>query len=194
MIQETQQETSQLITRDTTVGDAVQKYPQVASVFQSYGLHCVGCGAAYWETVGDGAAGHGMDDETIDQMIRDANVIAQESLKEKPATGETVHLTQAAADKIKEFMKREHKEQGFLRLGVIGGGCAGQSYDLALETVSKEDDTIITSCGIRVLIDKELLTQLEGISIDYVDSLQGSGFKISNPNAKNSCGCGKSFT
>src|SRR3989344_4082514 len=168
------------ISRTTTIGEAVKRYPQVATVFQSYGLACVGCHVAFWETLEQGARGHGMDEETIDNMVKDANAIAHES-HETPKAGETIHLTKRAVAKVKEFMQRENKPNGILRICIVNGGCSGMSYDLALENNAKEDDHIITIDGLRVAVSSEHLDTLRGINIDFVDSLQGSGFKIDNP-------------
>src|SRR3989344_5290405 len=71
----------QLITKEMQVGDVVKKYPQTADIFMSYGLHCVGCHASYFETLEQGAMGHGMDEETVDKMVEDANEVAKESLR-----------------------------------------------------------------------------------------------------------------
>ncbi|HIG93405.1 TPA: iron-sulfur cluster assembly accessory protein [Candidatus Woesearchaeota archaeon] len=102
-----------------------------------------------------------------------------------------VSVTAAAVSKIKEFIAQQHKKG--LRITVHPGGCSGFKYGMTLEDTSSKDDIVIEQQGIQVFIDKTSMMKLNGASIDYVDSLQGAGFKISNPQAKASCGCGNSF-
>ena len=80
-----------------------------------------------------------------------------------------------------------------LRVFVSGGGCSGLQYGMAFETSGEADDVIFESEGVRVYVDPVSLMYLQGASIDFVDSLMGGGFKIENPNAVASCGCGHSF-
>ena len=181
-----------LITKDMTVGDVVRKYPQVAPIFQSYGLHCVGCGVQYFETIEQGAMGHGMNEETFANMLKDANTVAAERAAEP--TVEIVTLTAKAVKKVQEFMNGQQGKAPCLRIGILKGGCAGLSYDLALEDAPKLNDTIIKQDAITIVISNDVVSQVKGTRIDYVDALQGSGFKIDNPNAKSSCGCGNSFS
>lgn len=104
-----------------------------------------------------------------------------------------IQVTAKAAEKLKDFIKQEGKEAKGLRIAVLGGGCAGFKYGLALEENPTEADKIIESRGVKVIVDPESAPYLEGSEIDYVENLQGSGFKISNPNAASSCRCGNSF-
>ncbi len=104
-------------------------------------------------------------------------------------------VTELAAEKMKEHFAEMGKPNAALRIRVTGGGCSGFQYDLVPdEEGKKEDDIEIEDRGVRILTDPESQTFLDNTTVDYVDSLQGSGFKLLNPNAKSSCGCGDSFS
>jgi iron-sulfur cluster assembly accessory protein len=110
------------------------------------------------------------------------------------ATQEIVKLTARAAEKVKEIRAEEKIEEGYgLRLKVMGGGCSGFAYDLFFDQVSDVDQTF-ESQGVRLVCDQMSLMYLVGTEIDYVESVQGSGFKFTNPNVKSTCGCGSSFS
>jgi iron-sulfur cluster insertion protein len=104
-----------------------------------------------------------------------------------------VTITDTAENKIRELMKEEPDVEG-LRIYVRGGGCHGYRYGMAFESKIGEDDTIIEKGGIKVIMDPQSAPLLSGAEVDYVDSLQGSGFSIKNPQAKTTCGCGSSFS
>jgi len=107
---------------------------------------------------------------------------------------ELVKLTTRAADKVKAIRAEEKIEEGYgLRLKVQGGGCSGFAYDLFFDQ-AQDVDQIFESQGIRMLCDQMSLMYLVGTEIDYVESVQGSGFKFTNPNVKSTCGCGSSFS
>ncbi len=105
-----------------------------------------------------------------------------------------VHVTEAASQQIKRLLDAEGKtETHALRMKVIGGGCSGLQYQLAFDDQRREGDTEVESNGVRVIVDEKSALYLVGTRLDYVDSLMESGFKIDNPNAKTTCGCGQSF-
>lgn len=105
-----------------------------------------------------------------------------------------IEVTDSAAQQIKRHLDREGKlETHALRLKVVGGGCSGLQYQLALDDRVREGDTEIEAHGVRVIVDERSALHLNGSSLDFVDTLAESGFKIENPNAKSSCGCGNSF-
>ncbi len=111
------------------------------------------------------------------------------------AGGGPVTLTARAVEMVKAAMEREAVGPGHaLRLGVVGGGCSGFSYSMAFDKEPNADDTVVETGGIRVLIDAASREYLEGIVVDYVTGLHGSGFKFLNPKATRSCGCGSSFS
>ncbi len=104
-----------------------------------------------------------------------------------------ITVTPKAAEKVKEFMKQEGKDDLFLRVYVSGGGCSGLSYGMGFEEKSDEDDTVIEEHGVKLLVDSYSSRHLKGTEIDYIESLMGAGFKINNPNVTKSCSCGHSF-
>ena len=103
------------------------------------------------------------------------------------------NLTTRAAEKVKEIRNAEGLADQGLRVRVIGGGCAGFSYDLFFEDETSEMDQTFTSHGIPIYVDMMSAQYVEGTEIDYVEGLQGAGFKFVNPQAKQTCGCGSSF-
>ena len=105
-----------------------------------------------------------------------------------------VHLTDAAVEKIKAMMAKEGKSDYRLRLGVVTGGCAGLSYEMKFQKSPYDNDTVFEQKGLKVIINQESVPFLQGITVDYIDTLRESGFKYRNPNAKSSCGCGTSFS
>ncbi len=107
---------------------------------------------------------------------------------------ELVKLTTRAAEKVKAIRTEEKIEDNYgLRLKVMGGGCSGFAYDLFFDQVQDVDQSF-ESQGVRMVCDQMSLMYLVGTEIDYVESVQGSGFKFTNPNVKSTCGCGSSFS
>ena len=106
-----------------------------------------------------------------------------------------LNLTTRAAEKVREIRDADEglADQG-LRVRVIGGGCAGFSYDLFFEDEITDMDQTVTSHGIAIYVDMMSVQYVEGTEIDYVEGLQGAGFKFVNPQAKQTCGCGSSFS
>lgn len=106
---------------------------------------------------------------------------------------QTVTVSARAARRIAEILKSE-PQPSMLRVAVTGGGCSGFQYNFALDDVKAEDDLVLERDGAVVLIDSMSLDFLRGAEIDFVDDLIGASFKINNPNAQSSCGCGTSFS
>jgi iron-sulfur cluster assembly accessory protein len=104
-----------------------------------------------------------------------------------------VTVSARAAKRIAEILKEE-AQFSMLRVAVTGGGCSGFQYNFALDDVKAEDDLVLERDGAVVLIDSLSLDFLRGAEIDFVDDLIGASFKIKNPNAQSSCGCGTSFS
>ena len=105
-----------------------------------------------------------------------------------------ITLTDSAAKAIKNFIRGASEPVAGLRIVVSGGGCSGFEYGMKLEAAPGEDDTVVESNGIQLFLDPSSGALLSGVTVDFVDSLSGSGFRFENPNAKASCGCGKSFS
>ena len=107
-----------------------------------------------------------------------------------------VVITPVAGTEVKRFMEAEGvtAEQGGLRVSVQPGGCSGFKYGLLIEDAAAEDDLVIEQEGFRVFVDPFSAQYLSGVTIDYVSSMQGSGFTFKNPNSTGGCGCGSSFS
>ena len=105
----------------------------------------------------------------------------------------SIHVTAKAVAKIKEAFRKEGVSGG-LRLGVLGGGCSGLSYQFKLEIKQRPNDHVYEFDGVKIFIDPKSILYLNGMTLDWQDSLMHSGFTFDNPNAKKSCGCGTSFT
>ncbi len=107
-----------------------------------------------------------------------------------------VTMTAAAAVEVRKFMDAEQvsPEVSGLRVSVQPGGCSGFKYSLLIEDKPADDDTVVTQDGYKVFVDPFSMQYMAGITIDYVTSMQGSGFTFKNPNATGGCGCGSSFT
>lgn len=106
---------------------------------------------------------------------------------------DTIYLTDAAADMVKTLLVQKNVPDHGLRVFVAGGGCSGMQYGMALEAEPRPYDHLIEYHGVKVFIDPTSMMYLGNATIDYEDSIMGGGFKIENPNAVSSCGCGSSF-
>jgi len=104
-----------------------------------------------------------------------------------------VQLTERAVGKVKEIMGAQEPAPAGLRIAVVGGGCSGFSYSMAFENQPNMLDKTYNYAGLKVFIDQASLLYLEGAEVDYVETLEGSGFKFNNPHVKSTCGCGSSF-
>jgi iron-sulfur cluster assembly protein len=120
-----------------------------------------------------------------------------ESTEQQVATpGFTLVITERAAVEVHKFIAAEQVsgETAGLRVSVLPGGCSGFKYSLNIEERSLEDDAVMEVNGVRVFVDGFSMQYLNGVTVDYVTSMQGSGFTFTNPNATGGCGCGTSFT
>ena len=105
-----------------------------------------------------------------------------------------IEVTPPAAERIRALLDKEGKlDSHALRLKVVGGGCSGLRYELAFDERVNESDTELEAGGVRVIVDEKSALYLVGTTLDFVDTLQESGFKMINPQAKSTCGCGESF-
>ena len=116
------------------------------------------------------------------------------STTQQPAV--TVSVTPTAAVEVKRFMEQEGVAEtgGGLRVSVQPGGCSGFKYGLLIEDQAADDDFVVDASGFRMFVDPFSAQYLSGVTIDYVSSMQGSGFTFKNPNSTGGCGCGSSFT
>ncbi len=106
---------------------------------------------------------------------------------------ELVNITEGAANKVKDMIRQEGDGHQYLRIFVTGGGCSGMSYGMSFEEKAEEGDKVLEMLGVKVLVDEFSAPFLQGTTVDFQESLMGSGFVINNPNAKSTCGCGHSF-
>jgi len=105
-----------------------------------------------------------------------------------------VQLTETAVSKVREILSTQEPKPSGLRIAVVGGGCSGFSYSMAFENSPGMLDKTLNYDGLKVFIDQASLLYLDGAEVDYVESIEGSGFKFNNPNVKSTCGCGSSFS
>jgi iron-sulfur cluster assembly protein len=105
-----------------------------------------------------------------------------------------VQLTEGAVIKVNEILSTQEPKPAGLRISVVGGGCSGFSYSMAFENSPGFLDKTYNFGELKVFIDQASLLYLDGAEVDYVESLEGSGFKFNNPNVKSTCGCGSSFS
>ena len=104
-----------------------------------------------------------------------------------------VQLTEVAASKVKEIMSQQNPAPTALRVAVVGGGCSGFSYHMAFDNQENPSDNVYQCDGVKLLVDQMSEMYLDGVQIDYIETLEGAGFKFNNPNVKSTCGCGSSF-
>jgi len=188
------------ISKDTTISEVLTLNPQQATlltdIMTGFGIHCVGCGAATFETLEQGVMGHGFSEEQLNKLVSDLN----KAIEQNPTETKTIStqdfkltLTSQALIKVKEAIKQRGKENASLKVSVLAGGCSGFLYDLQFIDEPSSGDLNFKQEDVNVAVDKNSMEQLDGIEIDYVDTLNESGFKFTNPNAQAGCGCGKSF-
>jgi iron-sulfur cluster assembly accessory protein len=111
----------------------------------------------------------------------------------RPEEVHLIQLTDKAVSKVREILDTQEPKPAGLRIAVVGGGCSGFSYSMAFENSPNMLDKTYNYDGLKVFIDQASLLYLEGAEVDYVESIEGSGFKFNNPNVKSTCGCGSSF-
>ena len=179
------------INKDMTIGAVFEKFPmyaqKIANELTKIGLNCVGCGASTHETIEAGMYIHGMDDSDISKLVESLNNILGTQIDST-----TITMTKRAADKFISICKSEGKGEIFLRFSDKLGGCSGFEYVLDFSDKKLENDQEFHQHGVTILVDRHSLSRLIGCEIDYLDGLNASGFKITNPNAKASCSCGNS--
>lgn len=116
-------------------------------------------------------------------------ITPQETTKKAP-----IMLTSHAVAKVKEIMSQQNPAPAGLRVGVVGGGCSGFSYSMSFENTPGMMDKVFDMDGLKVYVDATSVMYLNGCVVDYLETLEGAGFKFENPNVKSTCGCGSSFS
>jgi len=112
----------------------------------------------------------------------------------KEQLNEKIILTDKAAKRVNAIIKGEKKNNCFLRISVSGGGCSGMSYNLTFDNKEQEFDKIYMSKGIKIVCDVKSWFYVKGTQIDFSEDMLSGGFKLNNPNANKTCGCGTSFS
>lgn len=179
------------IHRQMTIEEIFSRFPsksqKLAQEMSNAGLNCVGCCASTWETLEAGVLSHGYEEAVIEDLLKKLNAILDE---EEDRT--TITVTEKAAKKYREILEEDGKAGWGLRYGEKAAGCSGFEYFLDYSEKPKEGDKVFESQGLQIHVQEKTLPRLIGSVIDYVDGLNGAGFKISNPNVKSACGCGTS--
>ncbi|MCB1149561.1 MAG: iron-sulfur cluster assembly accessory protein, partial [Chlamydiia bacterium] len=181
----------QKIHRGMTIDSILAMFPHKAQKLSqeitNAGLHCIGCHAATWETLEAGMYGHGKSDADIDKLLGRLNTLLEEQVDQT-----TITITPRAAKKFLTILEEEGKQGWGMRFAEKMSGCNGFEYVLDYSEKAGDSDETFVSQGIEIHVEKSMRMRLLGSEIDYVDGLQGSGFKITNPNVRSSCGCGTS--
>jgi len=175
------------MTIEEILGMFPNKAQKLSQEITNAGLHCVGCHAATWETLEGGMFGHGKTSKDVEQLVKKLNALLEEEIDYS-----TITMTARAASKFQEILKEEGKEGWGMRYDEQMGGCSGFEYVLDFSEKALPNDKIFVSHGVEIHVDTAILPRLLGSEIDFVDGLRGSGFKISNPNVRSSCGCATS--
>jgi len=175
------------MTIESILGMFPFKAQRLSQEITNAGLHCVGCHAATWETLEQGMYGHGKTEEEINRLVSRLNALLKEEVDRT-----TITITPRAAKKYLSILESEGKQGWGIRFDEKMSGCNGFEYVLDYSQDAREDDVVYLSQGIEIHVKKAQEERLLGSEIDYIDGLQGSGFKISNPNVKSSCSCGSS--
>ena len=128
---------------------------------------------------------------SVRSLLISADGLTKLSSRERP---QMLQLTDNATSKVKEIMTQQNPAPSALRVAVVGGGCSGFSYHMAFDNQENPADNVYQFDGVKVLVDQMSEMYLDGVQIDYIETLEGAGFKFNNPNVKSTCGCGSSFS
>ncbi len=154
-----------MITKNSKIGEVIDAFPAAADVLLKNNIHCLGCGGRNFETIDQGLKVHGFSDEEIDKIVKELNKISQK----------IIIVTDIAAKKLKEIMKKQKKENYCLRVQAISG-----KYGLDFEKEKKNDDEVVKEQGLTFIIAKKTLPKVRGAKIDYI-SVPIEGFSITGP-------------
>ncbi len=180
-----------LVYKEMTIEEIFSTFPQysqsLAHEMSNAGLHCVGCHAATWETLEAGVLGHGMSQETLEELLGKLNRVVNQKLEQ---TG--IELTSRAAEKYLQILADENKTGWGVRLAEKLAGCDGYEFILDFSEEATDNDQVFESKGIQIHVAKDILSHVEGSVISFVEGLNQSGFKVTNPHVKSSCSCGTS--
>lgn len=189
----TQTPASKTIHKDMTIDEILGMFPhkaqRLSQEITNAGLHCVGCHAATYETLEVGMLGHGLSHDAMNRLISRLNALLEEK---ESFDASTITLTPRAASKFLQILDEEGKQGWGMRFTEVMAGCNGFEYVLDYSEKALADDKIFEASGVQIHISKAMVPRLLGSVIDFVEGLRGSGFKVTNPNVRSSCGCGTS--
>jgi iron-sulfur cluster assembly accessory protein len=160
------------ITKDMTIGEVIDAYPITAEILLNQGVHCIGCGARFMETIEQGLSGHGIPAKKIGKIVSELNKAAKI----------IITVTPKAAKKLKEILKKEKKSGYCLRVQAVKGK-SGHTYGLDFEKTRKKGDTAIKAHGLTLLIAAKSLPKVKGAKIDFIDGPE-PGFSIKGPKGR----------
>jgi iron-sulfur cluster assembly accessory protein len=166
-----------IITKDTNINEIIMKYPQLTEVFMNYGLHCIGCSMAGWETIEQGALAHGMNKKEIDNIIKELNNQTQLT---KTNDESPFKITSRAEEQVSKLIKKSPSAK-YLRIKIIEFPL-GHKYGFKFEKNKKKNDILVTKKKVSFLINKKDFNILKGSRMDYLSYILGNGFKIYSPN------------
>ncbi len=174
------------ITKEMTIGEVVNIHPEAATIMLKYGLHCVGCAVNPFESIENGCLGHGMDSETINNLVADLNKKAVD----KKENENKINLTDFAREKFLQFMKEERKDDYGIRVGVVINNEGTIEYSLDFADHPAPSEERIEGNGIKFFVERDVLSVVNGVEIDYINDERGSGFKIEKTSGSGGCGSG----
>ncbi len=127
-------------------------------------------------------------------MIAGSNLPSNATPSFRVGDERLIKVTPDAAEKVRALLHKQGRPAGVLRVAVIGGGCSGLQYKMDLQDGPANRDILVESAGIKVVVDPKSALYVTGSELDFIDALQGGGFKVKNPNAATTCSCGESFS
>lgn len=191
MVKTRKPQKKKLIHGDMLIGEVLGRLPESAEIMQDFGLHCTSCSVNVFEPLKMGAMSHGIPEEIVDLMIEKINELA---LARRRAPDDGIYLTEHAAKKVMEFAKAEGKEGWGLRITAHDNAGREPTYTMDFQEQASKNDKSFTFHEVNIHMDPESFNNLAGAEIDFMETMAGSGFKITNPQfldaKKTSCACG----
>jgi hybrid cluster-associated redox disulfide protein len=163
-------------TKDSKIGDVIQKYPQSIDVFMNYGLHCIGCSLAGWETIEQGAQVHGFNNKIINQLLKELNQYISNQLPDLDNDTSPIKVTSRAAKQVLNLMKKS-KGAKYLRITLVQLPF-GHKYGFKFEKKKSKSDIIIEKYNTHFVISNKDFKVIKGSTLDYLSFIPGNGFKI----------------
>lgn len=160
------------ITKDMTIAEVMDAYPITAEILQNRGVHCIGCGARFMESIEQGLRGHGISGKKIELVVKELNKAAKK----------IINVSENAAKRLKAILKKQKKSGYCLRVQAIKGK-SGWNYGLDFEKSAKKSDVVVKERGLTLIIAKKSLPKVKGAKIDFIDTPE-PGFSIKGPRGR----------